>query len=198
MLSPWGVIPMLNSAHNGEIFRGMYYNVPMKTTPWEVNAKKLSDSYIAGFLDGDGSIMASVENRPERRRFPYRIRLRINFTQHERHRKLIEIIRNFLGNVGAVREVKSHKLVELVIQDRKEVEYILKRLLRFIILKERQAKCLLEIIEIYKKATVNTRSSLSEKEYMDILNLVQKVRSYNSSTGGRIQIKAFNPVTTQS
>ena len=28
----------------------------METTPWEVNGKFVSDGYIAGFLDGDGSI----------------------------------------------------------------------------------------------------------------------------------------------
>ena len=168
----------------------------MKTIPWEVNAKKLSDAYIAGFLDGDGSIVATVEKRPERRRFPYRVRIRINFTQHERHRKLIEIIRHFLEDVGAVREIKSHKLVELVIGDRDEIEKTLVRLLPFIVLKERQAKIQLEIIEIYKKAKVNTRSSLSEKEYLVILELVQKIRKLNSRTGGKIEIKAFNPVTT--
>lgn len=168
----------------------------MKITPWEVNAKKLSDAYIAGFLDGDGSIIATVEKRPERRRFPYRVRLRVNFTQHERHRKLIEIIKHFLGNVGAIREVKSHKLIELVIQDRKEVESVLVRLLPFIVLKERQAKNLLKIIAIYKAATVNTRSSLSEKEYLTVLNLVKEVRKLNSRTGGKIELKAFNPVTT--
>ena len=172
----------------------------MKTIPWEVDASKLSNAYIAGFLDGDGSIMATVEKRPERRRFPYRVRvrIRINFTQHERHRKLIEIIKHFLGNVGAIREAKSHHLVELVIQDRTEVERIIVRLLPFIILKERQAKIVLKILKIYKMAKVNSRSSLSEKEYLDILNLVQEIRKLNSRTGGKIEMKAFNPVTTES
>ena len=94
----------------------------METIPWEVDSEKFSDSYVAGFLDGDGSIVAVLERRPERRRFPYRIRLKINFTQHIRHRNVIVKLQNFLGGVGAVREVKSHNLVELVIQDRNEVQ----------------------------------------------------------------------------
>ena len=167
-----------------------------KIIPWEVNASKLSDAYIAGFLDGDGSIMATVEKRPDRRRFPYRVRLRVNFTQHERHRKLIEIIQNFLGGVGTIRTAKSHKLVELVIQDRMAVEDVLERLLPFIVLKERQARIMLEIIKIYKKAKVNVRSSITEKEYTDILKLVRKIRKLNSRTGGKIELEAFNPVTT--
>ena len=168
----------------------------MKTIPWEVDASKLSNAYIAGFLDGDGSIMATVEKRPDRRRFPYRIRLRVNFTQHERHRKLIEIIQKFLGGVGAVRREKSHQLVELVIQDRYSVEQVLKRLLPYIVLKERQAKIMLEILEMYRKATVNTRSSVTEKEYVNILMLVQKIRNLNSRTGGKVNLEVFNPVTT--
>ena len=168
----------------------------MKAIPWEVDASKLSNAYVAGFLDGDGSIMATVEKRPDRRRFPYRVRLRINFTQHERHRRLIEIIQEFLGGIGAVRREKSHKLVELVIQDRNSVEQTLNRLLPCIILKERQAKIMLDIIEIYKKATVKTRSSLTEKEYVSILTLVREIRNLNSRTGGKINLKAFNPVTT--
>ena len=109
---------------------------------------------------------------------------------------MIEIIKIFLGNTGSVREAKSHPLVELVIQDRYEIERIITRLLPHIVLKERQAKTLLSIIEIYKKATVKTRSSLSEKEYVAILKLVREIRKLNSRTGGKIELKAFNPVTT--
>lgn len=168
----------------------------MKAIPWEVNASKLSDAYVAGFLDGDGSIMATVEKRPDRRRFPYRVRLRINFTQHERHRKLIEIIQKFLGDVGAIRREKSHQLVELVIQERNSLEQVLKRLLPFIVLKERQAKIALDIIGIYRKATVSLRSSLTEKEYTSILLLVRELRNLNSRTGGKINLDIINPVTT--
>jgi len=55
---------------------------------------------------------------------------------------------------------------------------------------------MLEIIEIYKKATVNTRSSITEKEYVSILTLVRKIRNLNSRTGGKINLEVFNPVTT--
>ena len=165
----------------------------MKAIPWEVDSKKFSSAYVAGFLDGDGSIVATLESRPERRRFPYRVRLKINFTQHSRHAQLIEKLQNFLGGIGSIRIVSSHNLVELVVQKREEVEAILRQLLPHIILKERQVKLMLEAIAIYKKSKVNVRSSLMEKEFEAIVKIVKAIRSLNSHTGGK---KLFDPVTT--
>src|SRR3989344_353891 len=158
----------------------------MKAIPWEVDRMSFSDSYVAGFLDGDGSIVATIEYRPERRRFPYRVRLKITFTQHVRHRKMIEKLRVFLGNRGHVWEVRSHNLVELVIQDRKELKATLERLKPHLVIKRMQAELMERIIAIYDHATVKVRSSLSEKEYANIISLVQRLRARNSNTGGKV------------
>ena len=163
----------------------MCYNIPMKIISWEVNSLKFTDSYVAGFLDGDGSIVATVEHRPERRRFPYRVRLKINFTQHLRHKNLLVELQKFLGGVGSVRDVTSHQLSELVIQDRTQVKRVLERLLPKLILKERQAKIMLAAIKVYDTAIVNVRSSLSEKEFQHVLALVREIRNLNSGTGGK-------------
>ena len=169
---------------------------PNKVIPWEVNNMHFSDQWVAGFLDGDGSFVATGEHRPERRRFPYKINLRITFTQHERHRKVIEALWKHLGNRGNIREVKSHKLVELVIQDRQELRHVLGRLKYHIIIKRKQAELMERIIAIYDTAIVNVRASLAEKEYAQIINLVNEIRRLNSNTGGK-NLKLFNPVTTQ-
>ena len=160
----------------------------MKTIPWEVDDSRFSNSYVAGFLDGDGSIVATVEKRPERRRFPYRIRLKINFTQHIRHIDLLRKLKKFLGDRGTVRMVQAHNLAELVVQDRQGVKEVLERLLPHIILKQRQAKIMLAVINIYENAKVNTRSSLSEKEFAKILSMVREIRNLNSRTGGKIKL----------
>ncbi len=164
--------------------------------PWEVDGSKLCDGYVAGFLDGDGSLVATVDHRPERRRFPYRILLRINFTQHIRHRGLLLKIKEFLGNPGSLRDVLTHNLAELVIRDRQQIKATLQRLLPYIVLKERQAKIMLAIIAVYDAAKVNVRSSLSEKEFQQIFSMVREVRSLNYRTGGKKQLESFNPVTT--
>ena len=94
-------------------------------------------------------------------------------------------LQKFLGDAGSLRDVKSHNLSELVIQDRMEVKSTLTRLLPFIVLKERQAQIMLAIIAIYEKSRVNTRSSLSEKEFGKILRMVREIRSLNSRAGGK-------------
>ena len=159
-----------------------------KIIPWEVDVNSFSDEYVAGFLDGDGSIVATVEHRPERRRFPYRVRLKISFTQHNRHKKIIEAMQKFLGDVGNIRNVASHNLIELVILDRKELVATLKRVRPYLVIKRKQATIMNEILLIYEGARVNTRSSISEKEFAMIMSLVKKIRNLNSNTGGKIKL----------
>ena len=157
----------------------------MRAIPWEVGDSKLSDAYIAGFLDGDGSIVATLELRPERRRFPNRVRLKINFTQHARHIQFLEMLKNYLGEIGSIYVNKKKNLAELVIQDRAQVRSLLVRFLPHLILKRRQAVAMLNALEVYAQATVNVRSSLTEKEYETILSFVRDIRSLNSGTGGK-------------
>jgi len=157
----------------------------MEAIPWEVNKTPFTDGYVAGFLDGDGSIVATLERRPERRRFPYRIRLKINFTQHKRHRKMLVMLQEYLGDVGSLRDVTGHNLAELVIQKRSEVKAVLLRVMPHLILKVRQARKMTDIIALYEKAKVNVRSSLSEKEFRRIVAIVREIRKLNSNTGGK-------------
>ena len=172
-------------------------NTPsMKAIPWEVDSAKLTDAYIAGFLDGDGSIVATTDFRPERRRFPHRIRLKINFTQHVRHIKFLEALRRYLGGVGNIRVNKKRDLAELVVLDRKQLKATATRLLPHTVIKRKQVQMLLSIISIFENATVKVRSSLSEKEYEHIISLTKEIRRLNSGTGGKQSIALFDPVTT--
>jgi hypothetical protein len=165
----------------------------MKTTPWEVNIKNISDQYIAGFLDGDGSIVASIEKRPERRRFPYRVRLKINFTQHIRHKNMLILLQQALGNIGHIRYVHTHNLVELVIQKRSDVKKTLLRLLPFLILKQRQARIMLAMIDIFDQGIVKVRSSLSDKDFKKIFAMAKELRKLNSNTGGKKVMSKLTP-----
>ncbi len=168
----------------------------MEITPWEVNSANVSDGYIAGFLDGDGSIVASIEKRPDRRRFPYRVRLKINFTQHIRHKNMLILLQYALGRVGSIRNVPSHNLAELVIQRRQDVKMILERLLPHLVLKQRQARIMLAMIDVFDAGVVNVRSSLSDKDFEKLFAMAVELRNINSGTGGKKQYEIVNPVTT--
>ena len=170
----------------------------METTPWEVNSKNVSDAYIAGFLDGDGSIVVSIEKRPDRRRFPYRARLKINFTQHMRHKNLMFLLKEALGKVGNIRDVRTHNLAELVIQKRSDVKATLLRLLPHLILKQRQARIMLAMIDVFDGGIVNVRSSLSDKDYERLFAMANELRNLNAGAGGKKNYEIINPVTTHS
>lgn len=168
----------------------------METIPWEVNNNYISDAYIAGFLDGDGSISVYIEKRPDRRRFPFRIRLKINFTQHVRHKNMLILLQKTLGNVGSVRDIQTHNLAELVIKKRSDIKTTLIRLLPYLILKQRQARIMLAMIDIFEQGKVNVRSSLSDKDYEKLFAMAKELRSNNAGAGGKKSYEIINPVTT--
>lgn len=168
----------------------------METTPWEVNARNISDQYIAGFLDGDGSIAAVIEKRPSRHRFPYRVKLKINFTQHVRHVNILALLQNALGKIGAIRLIRTHNLPELVIQKRSDVRATLERILPHLVLKQRQARIMLAMIDIFNQNVVNSRSSLSDKDFEKLFAMAKELRSNNSGAGGKKSYEIVNPVTT--
>jgi len=169
----------------------------METTPWEVNSKYVSDGYIAGFLDGDGSIGVGIEKRPDRRRFPYRAKLKINFSQHIRHKNMLILLQKALGDIGSIRDIKTHNLAELVIQKRSDIKRTLERLLPHLILKQRQARIMLAMIDVFEQGKVNVRSSLSDKDYEKLFAMAKELRSNNAGAGGKKSYEIINPVTTQ-
>jgi hypothetical protein len=157
----------------------------------------MSDDYIAGFLDSDGSIVATLE-RYKSARFPYRVRVKVNFTQHIRHRDALATIQKVLGGIGAIRKAASRPIVELVVEERKQVSIVLKRIGPRLHIKRQQAKLALSVLELLSGNEKHKPSNLSDKEYLRVLHLVQEIRSLNANTGGkRTRSELFDPVTTE-
>ena len=155
----------------------------------------LSDAYLAGFLDGDGSVVATLE-RYHSKRFPYRVRIKVNFTQHARHAKKLEAMQEALGGFGVIRTNRAKNLAELVIQERSQVEAVLVRLVPFLFIKQEQAKLAIEVLKRLDGNEKHKPSTLSERAYIRILNKVQDIRRLNSGTGGKRTIRVIDPVTT--
>src|SRR5437870_2466340 len=118
-----------------------------RSIPWEVDNATLSNSYVAGFFDGDGSMCASIVQQSELYRFRPRVRLKINFTQHIRHKPMLEALQKFLGGYGAIRTIEDHHLAELVIQNRSQIIPVLERLYPHLLLKKEQVRLALEIFD---------------------------------------------------
>ena len=156
----------------------------------------LSDAYLAGFLDGDGSVVATLE-RYYSKRFPYRVRIKVNFTQHARHKDKLKLMQEALGGLGVIRTNVRKNLAELVIQERSQVQAVLARLVPFLLIKKDQANLALEVLEGMGSNEKHKPSTLSGRVYIRILSLVQKIRGLNSHTGGKREVRVFDPVTTE-
>ena len=105
-------------------------------------------SYLAGFLDGDGSIY--VQLKPNRTyRFGFQVASTVAFFQANKEKAKIEAMRNFY-KLGYLRERKDG-IIEWIIGDEEGIRRILKNTLPFLRLKEKQANLMLDILGLKPK-----------------------------------------------
>jgi hypothetical protein len=99
--------------------------------------------YLAGFLDGDGSIIAQLVSRHDYK-FKFQIRLTLQITQLKTRRWFLESLKDLVG-AGYIRDrdfISDYILVEPA-----NVEKLLKQVQPFLRIKQKQAKWVLKIIE---------------------------------------------------
>lgn len=155
-------------------------------------------AYIAGFLDGDGSIMVQVKNRRGTPR-GWRLMFTICFYQDSRHKKPLRWIRDML-KIGYISD-RNDGITELRINGYKEVERILKKLKPYVKFKARQTTITLCILSKLKKENI---SQLSREKRLTIADDIVRLRKENyrshnrrySSTSLRKILGFVDPVTT--
>ena len=145
-------------------------------------AKQLELAYIAGFLDGDGSIMLQL-HRQKSGREVFRIKTVICFYQDSRYRSEIEWIRNVFG-YGYVYDRKDH-ICELRMEGFQRVYDTLLKLKPYLRLKIKQAELLIELIP-------KLQQKLLTKQ--DIAVWIARMREYNYFSSQRNALEI--PVTT--
>src|SRR3989344_7632399 len=106
---------------------------------------KVDLAYIAGFLDGDGSLMLQIKKRKDGRA-KMRFMSTICFYQDSRHREPLSWIRESFG-IGYLSD-RNDGITELRINGFKQVRDILKNLLPFIKFKKNQAEALYKASDI--------------------------------------------------
>jgi hypothetical protein len=92
--------------------------------------------YLAGFLDGDGSIIAQLVSRHDYK-FKFQIRLTLQITQLKTRRWFLESLKDLVG-AGYIRDrdfISDYILVEPA-----NVEKLLKQVQPFLRIKQKQAK----------------------------------------------------------
>jgi len=134
--------------------------------------KKEQLAYIAGFLDGDGSIMLQL--RPRKLvNFGFRVRTIICFYQDKRSKEGIFWIQKKLG-VGYI-SIRNDNIVELRLEGHKRVKKILTELYPYIVFKKKQCCLILKAIEIMKK-------DFTARKLLDVCRISDEISSINYAT----------------
>jgi hypothetical protein len=128
-------------------------------------------AYIAGFLDGDGSIFFQIIPRPDYK-LKFQIRTSIAFYQKTQYVFILEWLKEKFG-VGYIRHRKT-EISDYTIVETKIVKKILTLLRPYVILKKKQIDFGLLIID---KLT----EMKSSKDLLEICKLVDKFRELNYS-----------------
>ncbi|TSC95973.1 MAG: site-specific DNA endonuclease [Parcubacteria group bacterium Athens0714_26] len=133
---------------------------------------KINLSYIAGFLDGDGSLMLQIKRRKDSNS-GIRFMATICFYQDSRHEKPLYWIRDVL-EIGYLSKRKDG-MSELRINGFKQINQIIGNLMPFIRFKKIQA-------EIMYKAThllANKSGKLTEKNLRSLVDYIITIQNSN-------------------
>ncbi len=137
---------------------------------------KIHLAYIAGFLDGDGSLMLQVKKRSDTK-VGVRFMATICLYQDTRHEKDLYWMRNIFG-IGYISKRKDG-ISELRINGHKTILNILQKLKPFVRFKKIQTEALIEACSILKNTTI---SSLTKKKLTKLVNLVFVIKNENYSS----------------
>lgn len=128
-------------------------------------------AYIAGFFDGDGSLMVQFKNR-RNTRTGFRPMITLCFYQDNRHAKPLKWFRKTFG-IGYLSK-RNDNITELRINGYNSCEKILKELKPFTKFKKQQLNLSLEIISKLKKI-----SKIDQKDILEIAKLADKISEEN-------------------
>ena len=162
---------------------------------------KFTDStilaYIAGFLDGDGSIFSQIVKTKSSKENPFKIRTSIAFYQKTTNVIILETLKGILKS-GYIRYRKTD-VSDYTIVESPEVKRILNLLFPYVRLKTEHIKLALEIIsQTEKEQTIN--------EFIETCKLVDRFEKLNYSKKRKIKAstvedyfksKFFTPVETE-
>lgn len=136
--------------------------------------KKLSTSqksYIAGFLDGDGSVYVKLRKN-DTYRYGYQVAPYIVFYQKKNYLKYLEKIKEVIG-AGYIR-IRKDGIAEYTIGDGKSLVEFAKQILPFSYLKSQQLKLLLEILRSKAKAK-------TAKDFIKVCEAIDRFKKLNYS-----------------
>ena len=137
---------------------------------------KINLAYIAGFLDGDGSLMLQVKKRKDGK-LKRRFMATICFYQDSRHERTLSWIHKVL-EIGYISR-RNDGITELRINGVKQIKDILEKLMPFIKFKRKQAIALYNAVKILDNNGLN---NLSNKKLIKLIDYVLTIQKNNYVT----------------
>ena len=128
-------------------------------------------AYIAGFLDGDGSLMLQIKKRKDGNKSKFRFMPTICFYQDTRHEKNLYWIRDVL-KIGYISK-RNDGMTELRINGYKQVRDILQSLLPYIKFKKIQADALKKATDILLKTELKLLNKIQLTKIVDLILVIQ-------------------------
>lgn len=129
-------------------------------------------SYLAGFLDADGSIMLQFKKRSDVR-YKYRAKATICFYQKEKDKKGLEQLKD-IAKSGYVYS-RNDNMAEWRVEGHARVKDFLLKLLPYLRFKQRQAQLLLQALKILKK------KAYSANDLLEVCQIANKISDLNNA-----------------
>lgn len=143
-----------------------------------MNFSSTQKAYLAGFLDGDGSIYVRLKPNGDFR-YGFQIAPYIVFFQSAKDRESFREICD-LVSIGSLRE-RNDGMLEYVIQKQHAIQEFLSEIAPYLILKRAQAELMLEILE--KKSQITCK-----EDFIVLAKLIDQFRELNYSKKRKIHM----------
>ena|SRR3989344_5869410 len=138
-------------------------------------------SYLAGFLDGDGSIYVRLKPNSTYR-FGYQMIAYVAFFQSGKHREEFEKVCELMP-YGMIR-VRKDGILEYTISKQEEITEFLLSIKDYLVMKKPQAELVLEVMKL-------RRDINDKKDFQNLMNKIESFRELNYSKKRKIRI--MNP-----
>ena len=134
-------------------------------------------AYIAGFVDGDGSVMAYIIKRPDYGIIKYQIRVSVNFVQRKDRGHFLKKIQEELSNKGSFRIDRGDGIADLALVGQSDLMSFLPEIRPYLRIKQKQANLVLRIIQELSQAKKDPL------RFLELCKLVDQVTLLNASPG---------------
>ena len=128
-------------------------------------------AYLAGFLDGDGSIYVRLKPNSDYR-FGYQIAPFVVFFQAKKDEAKFRQLTSLVG--GGVWRERKDGIIEYAINRQAEIKDFLKQIKKYLILKQIQANLMIRILDCKDKMK-------DRQNFIELAGLIEQFRTLNYS-----------------